>query len=313
MNNISVKSFPNSSNFNSIIFLKPFVKWAGGKTQILPEIRKIYPEELGTKITKYCEPFVGGGAVLFDVLSKYHFEEVYISDINSELIETYKSIRDNVEVVIGYLKEWQDEYRSLDEVGRKDLFTQRRSRFNEIKSGAKGNIGEVGALFIFLNRTCFNGLYRVNTKNLFNVPMGKYANPLICDEENLKNISKALQNVQIVCGNFKESESFVDSNTFVYFDPPYRPLSVTASFTSYTKDEFNDDNQRELAAYVHALCKKGALVAVSNSDPKNTNENDNFFDDLYSGLNIKRIEATRMINSNAKLRGKIKELLICNY
>ena len=295
------------------VALRPFVKWAGGKTQILPEIRKIYPEGLGTKITKYCEPFVGGGAVLFDVLSKYKFKEVYISDINAELIATYKSIRDNVEAVIDRLKEWQDEYSFLDGNGRKTVFAQRRARFNEIKSGAKGTVDEVGALFIFLNRTCFNGLYRVNAKNLFNVPMGKYANPFICDEENLKNISRALQKVQIVCGDFKESESFIDLNTFVYFDPPYRPLSVTASFTSYTKDEFNDDNQKELASYVHALCKKGTQVAVSNSDPKNTDENDNFFDDLYAGLTIKRIEATRMINSNAKLRGKIKELLIYNH
>jgi DNA adenine methylase len=196
---------------------------------------------------------------------------------------------------------------------RKNYYLKMRKEFNDMKKNNSANEVERAAHMIFLNKTCFNGLYRVNRKGEFNVPMGAYKNPLICDENNLRNISEKLSRVEMVCGDYRESEKYIDSNTFVYFDPPYRPLTETSSFTSYTEDMFTDDNQRQLAEYVQDLCRKGAKVVVSNSDPKNINPEDDFFDDLYSAQFIKRIEATRMINSKASGRGKIKELLISNF
>lgn len=293
--------------------VKPFVKWAGGKGQLLSEIRKTYPTNLGDNITKYAEPFVGGGAVLFDVLSNYPgITQVYISDINAELINTYTMIRDNCVDLIQRLQTLKAEY--MESAEQKEYYYQKRNEFNHLKvNGDVAENLEKAALFIFLNKTCFNGLYRVNRKGGFNVPMGSYKNPGICDEDNLKKISELLKKVTIVCGDYKESADFIDENTFVYFDPPYRPLTETASFTSYTEDGFSDDKQAELARYVKALTDKGAKVVLSNSDPKNTNEHDDFFDELYSTFNINRISATRMINSNAASRGKISELLIANY
>lgn len=296
------------------IQLKPFVKWAGGKGQLINNIRNTYPKELGKEINKYAEPFVGGGAVLFDILSNYELDSIYISDINVELINAYRIIRDNVEELISLLYVMQDEYVPIDTESRKHYYYEKRERFNDIKINGDGTINiEKAALFIFLNKTCFNGLYRVNRKGLFNVPMGAYKNPCICDTDNLRNISKALHNVTIVCGDYKESETFIDKNTFVYFDPPYRPLTETANFTSYTENSFDDKAQIELAEYVKLLDKKGAKVVVSNSDPKNSNTEDEFFDELYKEHRINRVQATRMINCNGESRGKISELLIANY
>ena len=168
-------------------------------------------------------------------------------------------------------------------------------------------------MIIFLNKTCFNGLFRVNKKGLFNVPMGAYKNPLICDEINLRAVSEKLQKVTIVCGDYRKSAEFIDKNTFVYFDPPYRPITDTASFTAYTENLFNDEEQVELAHFVDDMHRKGAKIVVSNSDPKNSNTQDDFFDNIYSTHKIKRVEATRMINCNSEARGKIKELLISNF
>jgi DNA adenine methylase len=293
--------------------LKPFVKWAGGKGQLLEIIKNNYPENLGTEISKYAEPFVGGGAVLFDILSNYDVEEVYISDTNLELINTYKVISYNVEELIKYLKSMQDEYIPYDNELRKKFYYEKRERFNQLKINGDDDTNiEKAALFIFLNRTCFNGLYRVNKRGLFNVPMGAYKNPKICDEENLINISSSLNNVKIVYGDYNKSKDFIDQNTFVYFDPPYRPITETASFTSYTENSFDDNSQIQLAKYISSLNKTKAKILVSNSDPKNYDETDNFFDDLYKEFNIKRIEAKRMINCKAGSRGKITELLISN-
>lgn len=293
--------------------IKPFLKWAGGKGQLLSEIEKYYPFE-GGKIMKYAEPFVGGGAVLFDVLSRYDLEQVYICDINAELINTYRMIQDNIDALISMLATMQNEYVPLDSEHRKIYYMEKREQFNilKINSGEVKNI-ERAALMIFLNKTCFNGLYRVNRKGLFNVPMGGYKNPLICDEENLRAVSKKLQKVMIVCGDYRQSADFIDEHTFVYFDPPYRPITETAAFTAYTENLFNDEEQIELAKYVDKLDRKGAKVVVSNSDPKNSNVEDDFFDDIYSSHRIKRVEAARMINCNSQGRGKIKELLISNF
>ncbi|BEO88972.1 DNA adenine methylase [Fusobacterium animalis] len=292
---------------------KPFIKWVGGKGQLLSEINKLYPVELGKNINKYAEIFVGGGAVLFDILSKYKLDEVYISDKNLELINTYKSIRDNVDILIKSLKGMEEQYIPLDNKNRKDYYYKKREEYNSLKINSEVNNIEKAILFIFLNKTCFNGLYRVNKKGKFNVPMGAYKKPKICDEENLKNVSLTLRNVKIVYADYKESEKFIDDKTFVYIDPPYRPLNITSSFTSYTENDFNDKEQIELAEYINVLNKKGAKIVISNSDPKNNDIDDNFFDKLYKNYNINRVKATRMLNSNASLRGAINELLITNY
>lgn len=292
--------------------VKPFLKWAGGKGQLLKEIEQYYP--FNDRITKYAEPFVGGGAVLFDILGKFDIKEVYISDINAELINAYRIIRDNVNELIAVLKTYQEEYIPLPAEERKVYYMEKRDRFNDLKVyGNKAVNIEKAVLMIFLNKTCFNGLYRVNKKGLFNVPMGAYKNPMICDEKNLREVSTKLQNVTIICGDYRESEEFIDEHTFVYFDPPYRPLTDTASFTAYTENLFNDEEQINLARFVDAMHKKGAKIVVSNADPKNSNTEDDFFDNIYNAHKIKRVEATRMINCNSELRGKIKELLISNF
>ena len=265
-------------------------------------------------MSKYAEPFVGGGAVLFDILNKYDLESIYISDINAELINTYRIIRDNIDELVSLLKKMQDEFAPKGTEERKAYYLHYRKRFNDLKVNGDNSINtEKAALMIFLNKTCFNGLYRVNKKGLFNVPMGSYKNPLICDEDNLRAISEKLKNVIIVCGDYRNSADFIDGKTFVYFDPPYRPITETASFTAYTETLFDDKEQIELSVFVEEMHKKGANVVVSNSDPKNSNTDDNFFDRIYSSHRIRRVEATRMINCNGEARGKIKELIISNY
>ncbi len=293
--------------------LKPFLKWAGGKGQLLKEIEQYYPFD-DCRFTKYAEPFVGGGAVLFNILSRYNLEAVYISDINAELINTYCIIRDNVDELIELLYTMQRDFVSLDTENRRIYYIKKRERFNDLKVNTNESIDiEKAALMIFLNKTCFNGLFRVNRKGLFNVPMGAYKNPMICDEDNLRAVSEKLQNVTIVCGDYKKSADFIDRNTFVYFDPPYRPITETASFTAYTEHLFDDEKQIELARFVDEVNKKGARVVISNSDPKNSDKKDDFFDKIYSSHKIKRVEATRMINCNGEARGKIAELLISNF
>ena len=261
---IDARSIRYSKSDEKIV--KPFLKWAGGKGQLLTEIEKYYPFENG-KITKYAEPFVGGGAVLFDVLSKYNLEAVYISDINAELINTYCIIRDEINELIDMLMVLQNEFVPMSTDDRKAYYLAKRERFNDLKLTGSDNIYiEKAALMIFLNKTCFNGLYRVNKKGLFNVPMGSYRNPLICDEENLRAVSEKLQNVTIVCGDYRLSSDFIDENTFVYFDPPYRPITETANFTAYTENLFNDEEQIELAKFVDDMHCKGAKVVVNNSE-----------------------------------------------
>lgn len=297
---------------------KPFVKWAGGKGQLLPTIKKYSPPLLGTAIRKYCEPMVGAGAVLFDILNTYEMDEVYICDTNAELINSYRVIKDNVDELIELLMSYENEHLRRDDESRKEYYYYQRDLFNaEIIKASNEYVADDrnsilrAALFIYINKTCFNGLYRVNKKGLYNVPMGSYKNPKICDIDNLKRVSELLQNVTILCGDYTCVEQYVDESTFVYFDPPYRPLTKTAEFTSYTSDEFDDNAQIKLAEFIKSLSR--AKVMASNSDPKNVDEDDNFFDDLYAGLNIYRVTANRAINSQGKGRGKVSELLITNY
>lgn len=247
---------------------KPFLKWAGGKGQLLNEIKQYYPL-LDNNITKYAEPFVGGGAVLFDILNNFNIKEIYINDVNEELINTYRVIKENINELINILKLYQSEYIPLDTEKRKFYYTEKRKRFNElkIKKNKKENI-EKAALMIFLNKTCFNGLYRVNKNGYFNVPMGSYKNPLICDENNLRAVSEKLQKVTIICGDYTKLINLINENTFVYFDPPYRPLTNTANFTSYTENLFDDKKQIELSNFINEIHKKGAKILLSNSDPK---------------------------------------------
>ncbi len=305
---------PEDARYKSFDGLHPIVKWVGGKGQLLEEIAKKYPAGLGTTVKNYVEPFVGGGAVLFELLGKYKFDNVYISDINAELINLYRMVRDHAGEVIDILKCYEKEFLPLEDTERKSYYYARRDEFNRlIETGGSTNSVLGAVLFIFLNRTCFNGLYRVNSKGLYNVPMGAYKNPKICDEENLSAVSEALQNVTIACADYRKSIEYIDENTLVYLDPPYRPLNTTSAFTSYTESGFSDQNQIELAEFVQELTKRKANVILSNSDPKNADENDNFFDELYSRQNIFRVAASRMINSKAQSRGKISEILVCNY
>lgn len=292
---------------------RPFVKWAGGKGQLLEVLKSNLPKGIGTKITKYAEPFVGGGALLFDLLSEYAFKEVYINDNNKELINTYLVIKDCCGELIQTLADMQNKYSSCESNEEKQAYYyEQRERYNTLSLNDDTRI-EKAALFIFINRTCFNGLYRVNRKGCYNVPFGKHSNPTICDTENLLKTSEVLQNVIMRSCDYHDVLSFVDENTFVYIDPPYRPLNATSGFTSYTEEQFNDQNQIELADMYKEISSVGARVMLSNSDPHNVDENDNFFDDLYADFTILRVEASRVINSKASSRGKIKELLIKNY
>jgi DNA adenine methylase len=291
--------------------VKPFLKWAGGKSQILDNIRRGYHARIGTSITKYAEPFVGGGAVLFDILGRRGIKEVYISDINRELIQAYVSIRDNAAELLAALKTLKARYLGAGDSVRKEIYYSARDRFNALKSAGDRSV-EISALFLFLNKTCFNGLYRVNTHGVFNVPQGSYRNPAIYDERNLIAVSEKLRDVTIVCADYKESRGFIDSKTFAYFDPPYRGLTSTANFTSYTENGFGDEEQAELAAFIDEMSKRGAYIVASNSDPKNADNGDDFLDRLYSKHTITRIGANRAINSAGSSRGKISELLIAN-
>ena len=269
---------------------KPFIKWVGGKTQLLDEVKKLLPTDLRQREgVTYVEPFVGGGAVLFWILQEYpNIEKAVINDINAELICTYFVIKGNVEALIQKLNQLQSEYIPLNADDRKDYFLEKRAQFNS------RNISDVetAALFIFLNRTCFNGLYRVNSKGEFNVPHGKYSNPKICDEDTLRADSALLQKVEILCGDFSETERFAGPDAVFYFDSPYKPLTETTAFTSYAKDGFDDNEQRRLGRFIDGIAAEGSAFVASNSDPKNVNPEENFFDKLYHKFTIKRVSAS---------------------
>lgn len=288
---------------------KPFVKWVGGKTQLLEEVRKSLPVDLYLRENvTYVEPFVGGGAVLFWILQAYpNITRAIINDINQELICTYKVIQNNVYELITQLGIIQSQYISLDAEGRKRYFFEKRKLYNSKKC----SLVEVASLFIFLNRTCFNGLYRVNSKGEFNVPHGRYANPKICDADNLLAVSKLLQRVEILCGDFAETEKFAGENTIYYLDPPYKPLSETSSFTSYAKDGFGDAEQIRLRDFCARIAEKKAIFVASNSDPKEET-GESFFEQIYCQFKIKRVSATRLINANPNNRGLVSEIMISN-
>ncbi|MDO4229766.1 MAG: DNA adenine methylase [Capnocytophaga sp.] len=290
---------------------KPFLKWAGGKSQLINEIKLQLPKEIIKKNFTYIEPFVGSGAVLFWMLNNFpNMKKAVINDINSDLINTYKTIAQTPKDLIVVLENLQNEFHNLEgkEDEKRSYYNEKRQLFNERNQSQTVH----SALFIFLNKTCFNGLYRVNRKNQYNVPMGSYNKPLICDKDNIFAVNEVLKKVEILCGDFQETLDFTDQNTLFYFDPPYKPLSETSNFNSYAKDDFNDDEQIRLRNFCKKLDDLGHSWILSNSDVKNVDSENNFFDDLYSGFTIERVLAKRSINSNSKKRGQLTELLITN-
>ena len=300
--------------------VKPFIKWVGGKGQLLNSINNHYPKELKQgKINKYYEPFLGGGAVFFDIIKKYNIKTAYLSDLNEELILVYKVVQRNVYDLIEFLEKYKNQYSKLTKEKQNDLFYSIREIYNTNRLNINHKkyselwIQRAGQM-IFLNKTCFNGLYRLNKKGEFNVPFGKYEKPKFYDKENLINVSKVLQKAIIKVADFSKLNDEVSKNAFVYFDPPYRPISKTSSFTSYTnKMVFDDNYQILLSQTFKELSKRANKLMLSNSDPKNTNPNDNFFEKHYDGFNINRVLAGRAINSKGDKRGKINELLIINF
>jgi DNA adenine methylase len=305
---------------SQVINAKPFLKWAGGKNQTLSELELRLPlciKKTGV-IEKYVEPFIGGGAFFFLLKRDYKIKKSLLVDINRELIISYKVIQKDPLKLIEKLKNLEEIFINLSREDRKELFYEIRYLYNQQITGFdyknyNNDWVERASSLIFLNRTCFNGLFRQNSKGEFNVPYGDYVNPNICDEVNIFEVSKALKETEIIQSDFEITAKFIKENTFVYLDPPYRPLNKTSSFTSYAKEDFCDKDQIRLSDFYRKMSKKGAYLMLSNSDPKNQNPEDDFFDDLYSDFNIDRILASRMINSNGKKRGKIKEILVTNY
>jgi len=299
---------------------KPFIKWVGGKSQLLEQIEGFFPYELKKEQVKhYVEPFLGGGAMFFSIFEKYKIKSAHLSDLNKDLILTYITVQQKPEFLLDFLKQFQDEYDSTTQEKRNSFFLSVREHFNRQRFEINYNkISENwvprAAQFIFLNKTCFNGLFRLNSKGEFNVPYGKYKTATILDEENILAVSNALQNATITQSKYTDCYHKINQNTFVYFDPPYRPITQTSSFTSYTGNDFCDKQQLELAAFFRELDqKKGAKLMLSNSDPKNTNPNDNFFEKAYKGYKISKVFASRAVSCKGNKRGKINELLITNY
>lgn len=291
---------------------KPFIKWVGGKTQLIEQLEAQLPVDFGNwnKIT-YIEPFVGGGAMLFYMLQRYpNIEHAVINDINSDLTTCYQTVRDHPKQLIEALYDIEHAYLTLlTEEKRKEFFINMRNRYNEKNLNPIENTTK----FFFLNRTCFNGLYRVNKKGLFNVPFGKYSNPKICDPDTILRDSELLQRVEIRNGDFEATFSCAQGNTLFYFDPPYRPLNETSSFNDYAKEAFNDDAQIRLKEHCDRIHEAGFKFMLSNSDCRGKHEEDNFFDILYKRYTIARVLASRSINSNPSKRGKLTEILVRNY
>ena len=313
------KILPMTKPLKSVPHAKPFLKWAGGKTQLLRQFSKRLPPEMKNgKITRYVEPFVGGGAVFFYLGQRFSFDHSSIFDANEELILIYRVIKKSTKKLIHELESLEAAYISKSNKERERLFYDVRDSFNKKKPEINFQTYDPewaarAAQSIFLNRTCFNGLFRMNRKGEFNAPFGRYKTPRILNKDNLNAVAALLETTTILPGDFTRCKKFVDNTTFVYLDPPYRPLNETSSFTSYSKDGFSDSDQRRLAGFFNELDKKGAKIMLSNSDPRNEDPHDSFFDELYSGYTIERVPAKRIINCNGARRGEINELIITNY
>ncbi len=279
---------------------------------MIESIRSSLPVDFSEKRELcYVEPFVGSGAILFWMMENFtNIKKAIINDINTDLVNTYRIVRNNPNELIRLLKQVQDEYYMLKRKDdRKIFYLEKRKEYNLRASDEVVS----ASLLIFLNRTCYNGLYRVNSRNEFNVPFGDYSNPGICDEKIINSCSKLLQRVTILNDDFAATIKYAGEDTFYYFDPPYKPVSRTSSFTSYSTGNFNDEEQERLAVFCKKLNDKKAKWILSNSDLKNTKSDDNYFEKLYRGFYLKRVKARRRINSVSSKRGHINELLISNY
>lgn len=301
------------------INVKPFLKWVGGKGQLVQRFSRFYPGELTTgQIENYYEPFLGGGAVFFNIASNHKLKSAKLYDINDELILTYQVVQKDVDKLMDFLERYRDYYLNLSYEKRKKYYYELRTNYNlqrfniDYKKYSENWIPRA-AQVIFLNKTCYNGLFRVNSKGGFNSPAGDYKNPMIFDRENLANASKLLSYAEIINADFKDFSVDEFEKSFIYFDPPYRPISSTANFTSYSKYEFKDVEQKQLASLYKRLDRKGARLMLSNSDPKNIDPDDNFFDILYKDYNIIRIPTRRAVNSVGTSRGEINEIVVTNY
>jgi len=301
----------------------PLIKWAGGKTQLINKINDLIPSDFINNKFSYVEPFVGGGAMLFNMLNNHsdNLKSIIINDINIDLINVYDVIKNKPEELIFILTILQNNFHQLDnnEEKKKEYYYEKRIVFNNLNIDEKPIYK--AALFIFLNKTCFNGLFRVNKSNHFNVPMGSYKKPIICDSYNIMAVHTKLKDVEILCGDYQNTLNIINNNklrdnnynVLFYLDPPYRPLNATSNFNSYSKEAFNDDEQIRLKEFCDKINENRYKFILSNSDPKNTNADDNFFDDLYKDYKINRINAKRNINSDSEKRGNITELLITNF
>jgi len=300
--------------------VKPFIKWVGGKSQLLEQFEAYFPSDLKKgQLKQYVEPFLGGGAMYFAISEKYKIKNAHLSDLNKDLILVYIVIQQKPECLLDFLKQFQDEYDATIQEKRNELFLSVREHFNKQRyeinyNKFSDNWIPRASQFIFLNKTCFNGLFRLNSKGEFNVPYGKYKTATILDEENILSASNILQNATVTQAKYTDCYKKINQNTFVYFDPPYRPISQTSSFTSYNGNDFCDKQQIELANFYRKIDnEKGAKLMLSNSDPQNINPNDKFFEKAYKGYNICKVSASRAVNCKGNKRGKINELLITNY
>ena len=300
---------------NKVVIAKPFVKWAGGKGNLLQKLEALLPADFDDlQNVTYIEPFVGGGAMLFHMLNNHkNIKKVVINDINADLIRCYQLLANTPHVLIDRLKNIEHNYYSVIFPSRKELYYVYREQYNS--DGIHPD--ERAALFIFLNRTCFNGLYRVNAAGKFNVPYGRYKKPIICNEELIMADHHLLNSVELVIrkpGDYKfVRQNLSKSNmNFVYFDPPYRPLSATSSFKEYSNNPFEDRQQEELKYFCDRLSAQNCLIMQSNSDSK-TENGDSYFEELYVGYDIQRILVSRFINADPEKRKKLTEVVIRNY
>ncbi len=297
---------------------KPFIKWAGGKSQLIPEIAKRLPQYITSgRPYQHIEPFCGSAAVAFYLLESRHPPtKIILNDINTDLIDLFKVIKFHPQDLLNFLKTIQNEYNGLlGKEEKKPYYYDRREQFNQRKDDPIKRAG----LFIFLNRAGFNGLYRVNSKNEFNVPIGNYKQPKFVFEDGILKASKLLQNVALYNLSFEDILDKVNYGedkevpAFFYFDPPYKPLNESSNFTSYAKGSFHDADQLKLKQFCDLLDRQGYQWLLSNSDTTNFDPSNTFFDDLYANYTVERVKASRSINSKGNKRGQINELLIRNY
>lgn len=298
------------------------IQWVGGKSQLLPTLHKHFPQGLETgEITTYVEPFFGGGAVFFDIANRYSetLEQLIVNDINPNLVNLYRVIQQSPDALIERLTNLREQYLALDFDGKSAMYYNMREQFNTVITSPLTNDASSeaavsrAAMLVFINKTCFNALYRVNRRGLLNSPFGKQEKPSFFNEENLRNVHELFKKTTILWGDYSQTFEYAGENTFVYLDPPYRPLTQTASFNAYDSSVFSDNEQVALGGFIHKLDEKGAKIMLSNSDPKNNDENDAFFDNLYETMRIERVSALRRVSSKASTRGAISEILVMNY